>query len=493
MARLRQNTVARRASAWLAALVTIGLLSTGPAFADPTSPPDDDEVQSAREHESLLSIDVAVAEVELITLGTSLDSAWETAKAAGEDYLQAEQDVDDAKSVADQAQERLSTALENVEESRKVLAGIAMEQFRNGGSMSALEAVLSADGITEVIDRTNSLEIVNGIADSAVQQFKADSIVADTMQQRADDALAEAESAANQADAALTAADAAQADAESAMVDGEERRTELISTLATAHNTTVALETQIQDERDAERRARVEERARQDRENAAAESDATSPGAESSATQPGSQSTPSPAQTSTSTPAAPAPSTSGPAPESTPSRTSSPTPAPTTATPTTPAPTTPAPTTPVPTKTPTPKPTTPPQTGGGGTSVGSAAQGAAAVAWAKTKIGSPYGWGSTGPNSYDCSGLTSMAWRSQGVNITRTSRTQYNHVKKIPYSQMRPGDLIFYGSNPSNAQSITHVAIYAGNNKMVEARRPGVPLSVSPVRYSGTMTFAGRP
>src|SRR5690606_4567129 len=90
------------------------------------------------------------------------------------------------------------------------------------------------------------------------------------------------------------------------------------------------------------------------------------------------------------------------------------------------------------------------------------------------QVGKPYVWGGVGPDGFDCSGLTSQAWRAAGVRLDRTSRAQYVQVRKIRYADMRPGDLIFYGSNPADPQSITHVAMYAGNGLMVEAPRPGV-------------------
>ncbi|WP_034229702.1 C40 family peptidase, partial [Actinotalea ferrariae] len=145
--------------------------------------------------------------------------------------------------------------------------------------------------------------------------------------------------------------------------------------------------------------------------------------------------------------------------------------------------------------TPTPPPA-PPATDpfglGTGSQRGSAAQGQAAVDWAVTQVGKAYVWGGTGPDGYDCSGLTSQAWRAAGLSIHRTSRDQYRQVRKIEYSALRPGDLIFYGQGNDPA-SITHVGMYAGGGQMVEASRPGVPVRVTPVRWSGTMPFAGRP
>ncbi|KGM08678.1 C40 family peptidase, partial [Cellulomonas carbonis] len=129
---------------------------------------------------------------------------------------------------------------------------------------------------------------------------------------------------------------------------------------------------------------------------------------------------------------------------------------------------------------------------GTGSQRGSAGQGQAAVEWAMGKVGTPYLWGGTGPDGYDCSGLTSQAWKAAGLSINRTSRDQYKQVRKIAYDQLRAGDLIFYGRG-NDPTSITHVAMYVGGGQMVEASRPGVPVRVTSVRWSGTMPFAGRP
>lgn len=115
------------------------------------------------------------------------------------------------------------------------------------------------------------------------------------------------------------------------------------------------------------------------------------------------------------------------------------------------------------------------------------------MAWALERVGTPYLYGGTGPDGFDCSGLTMRAWSAAGVAINRTSRDQYRQVRKISYDSLRPGDLIFWGSVPSDPGSIHHVAMYVGGGQMVEAPRPGVPVRVTAVRWSGTMPFAGRP
>jgi cell wall-associated NlpC family hydrolase len=90
-----------------------------------------------------------------------------------------------------------------------------------------------------------------------------------------------------------------------------------------------------------------------------------------------------------------------------------------------------------------------------------------AVAFARAQIGKPYEWGATGPDSYDCSGLTMAAYASAGVSIPRTSREQYTigtHIDSM--SDLIAGDLVFYGDT---ASTIHHVGIYAGDGLMIEA------------------------
>ncbi len=101
-----------------------------------------------------------------------------------------------------------------------------------------------------------------------------------------------------------------------------------------------------------------------------------------------------------------------------------------------------------------------------------------AVQAADEVLGSPYRWGAVGPGTFDCSGLTSWAYRQAGVSIPRTSRAQYAALPKVPLDQLAPGDLVFWahGSDPS---SIHHVGIYVGEGRMVHAPRTGDVVKVS--------------
>ena len=96
---------------------------------------------------------------------------------------------------------------------------------------------------------------------------------------------------------------------------------------------------------------------------------------------------------------------------------------------------------------------------------------------ALSKIGSPYGWGATGPNAFDCSGLTSWAYAQAGKSIPRTSSAQAAAGTPVPLSQLQPGDIIAYYGGAS------HVAIYVGNGMMVDALNSGSPVAQRPIDY----------
>ncbi|MFE9257179.1 NlpC/P60 family protein [Streptomyces sp. NPDC006879] len=90
----------------------------------------------------------------------------------------------------------------------------------------------------------------------------------------------------------------------------------------------------------------------------------------------------------------------------------------------------------------------------------------AALAAAQTKLGSAYVPAGTGPNSFDCSGLTQWAYKQAGVSISRTTFTQVNDGVRIGRSQLQPGDLVFFYGD------LHHVGLYAGNGMTLHASNP---------------------
>ncbi|GAB2621025.1 NlpC/P60 family protein [Streptomyces capparidis] len=98
-----------------------------------------------------------------------------------------------------------------------------------------------------------------------------------------------------------------------------------------------------------------------------------------------------------------------------------------------------------------------------------------AIDYAFDQLGDPYLWGAEGPDAFDCSGLTSRAWEYAGTPIPRTSQEQWRQLPRVPMNQLRPGDLVIY------YPGATHVAMYIGDGKVVQAPRTGDVVKVSPV------------
>ncbi|MFI2384241.1 NlpC/P60 family protein [Micromonospora sediminicola] len=100
-----------------------------------------------------------------------------------------------------------------------------------------------------------------------------------------------------------------------------------------------------------------------------------------------------------------------------------------------------------------------------------------AIKTACAQVGDPYVWGATGPNSFDCSGLTQYAYKAAGISLTHFTGAQWNEGRKISASEARPGDLVFFFSD------LHHVGIYLGNGLMVHAPRTGKPVQVGKLQY----------
>ena len=128
-------------------------------------------------------------------------------------------------------------------------------------------------------------------------------------------------------------------------------------------------------------------------------------------------------------------------------------------------------------------------------STGSSAAAQQAIAFARAQIGDPYQWGATGPDTWDCSGLTMMAYRSAGISLPRTSAQQWTvgqHIHDIV--DLAPGDLVFYASNLGDASTIHHVGLYIGDGLMIEAPHTGAfvrTASVNRSDYFGGTRVAG--
>ncbi|MFL6238024.1 MAG: NlpC/P60 family protein [Actinomycetes bacterium] len=113
-------------------------------------------------------------------------------------------------------------------------------------------------------------------------------------------------------------------------------------------------------------------------------------------------------------------------------------------------------------------------------------QASVAVRFAYAQLGKPYQWGATGPGSYDCSGLTMASWAAAGVSLPHSSSAQYGSGQHVSQSDIKPGDLVFFGS------PIHHVGIYIGGGNMIHAPHTGASVEIAPA-FRGDYTGAVRP
>jgi cell wall-associated NlpC family hydrolase len=120
---------------------------------------------------------------------------------------------------------------------------------------------------------------------------------------------------------------------------------------------------------------------------------------------------------------------------------------------------------------------------------GTSAGAKAAIEFAKAQLGEPYVWAAAGPDAWDCSGLTMMAWHAGGIELPHYSAAQYQQTKHITADQLRAGDLVFWGTSPN---TIHHVALYVGNDLIIQAPHTGDVVKVSPL-YASPPNYFGRP
>ena len=106
---------------------------------------------------------------------------------------------------------------------------------------------------------------------------------------------------------------------------------------------------------------------------------------------------------------------------------------------------------------------------------GAISKGNEVVNYASKFLGKPYVYGATGPNAFDCSGLTQYVYNKFGISLSRTTYTQVEEGTKVKRSDLKAGDLVFFNTEGS----ISHVGIYIGDGEFIHAPRTGKPVMVS--------------
>jgi cell wall-associated NlpC family hydrolase len=108
---------------------------------------------------------------------------------------------------------------------------------------------------------------------------------------------------------------------------------------------------------------------------------------------------------------------------------------------------------------------------------------------AESRLGLPYVWGGNGPQVFDCSGLVKWSLAQAGVVMPRVAADQARTGPQVPLSQLQPGDLLFYHTDPTAPGYVSHVAIYVGDWEMIQAPEPGLDVEIVPADFGSE--FAG--
>ena len=429
---MRRETKHRgiRAISVTALFASLAAATPGIALAAPS----DEEIARAREAENAAKMSVAQIEVELASVKSEAEVALQKAMSAAEELNGARYSLEQATQTARQAQADADKAKADYEAGKQEIASIAQTAYRDGGSsLDSIAPYLSADGLRTVETKQATLNSFSASANVKMQKVAALEQVANVMNDAAIQAQAKQAEATAQVEARSAAAQSAANNASNAQAMTAARRDALVAELARKQNTTVELINQREAELEAQRQAAAAEAARQAAAAEAARQQAAAEAARRAREQQNSY-TPTPA-----------PAASYDDDDDTPSW------------------------------------------GGGGGGNSDAAAGA--IAWAKSKLGAQYVWAGEGPG-YDCSGLVTMAYRSQGIYLTHWSQAQYSEGTRVPVSQAQPGDLIFWNWDGGN---IDHVAIYLGNNQIIEAPTFGVPVRITSIYgWSAVLPYAVR-
>ncbi len=432
--------------AWLtrSGLIAALLLwpSAAPAHADPAYPAPS-ELSRARAAVTTGEQQVQALDAALLAASGRLTASQEQLQTAVENYAQAKISLDERNRQVEVAQAQEGLAAAQASKLQSAVGRLAVGTYFSGAQFGGLEVLFAARTPQELAESAASYHIASTVLDRGFSQARTATATAAAAQQQTRMALAQ-QSAATALVAAEQAKVQAQVSAASAVsAEVAAARSASLTKLAALRKTSVALE-----------EAR-EQGLRIEAERAAAARAA----AQAAQTRAAEQAAAAKAERLAQAQARPSPD---PRPRTEPAPRPAPRPAPK----------------------PQPRPD-PPATGSG--------SGATALAWAKTQLGKDYEWAADGPDTYDCSGLTLRAWERAGVYLPHSSRAQYQVTSHIPLAELRPGDLVFYATNTRDPQTIHHVALYYGNQQILEAPFTGAQVRISSIYHSGLLPLGGRP
>ena len=436
-----------RAQLLVATGATLVLLVGTPSLSAQADPvyPSAGQVDAARAAVGDKAAQVAAVQARLMASNARLVEVQTAAEMANENYNLARILLDQRTDAARAAGERAAAAQKTADIASDKQGQFAATAYMQGGNLGQLEAFLSSKGPQDVLDRAAGIALISDIRSRIMQEAEASSVVAGVLRRQAAQAMAQQLAAEVAAESARSAAQAQVDFAAAETVNIHAQQSAMITQLAALRNTSVALERQRQNGLQAEADARAAAAAK-----AAAQARADTQARVAAKARTAREATRRLAAARAEAKrlrelGANRPVTS--APDQAPS---------------------PVFDAPVPAR--------------GGTG--------AVIAFAQAQIGEPYQWGAAGPSSWDCSGLTQMAWAQAGVYLSHYTGYQWDETRRVPLSDLRPGDLVFFGdSGPSSH----HMGLYVGNDQMIEAPHSGAFVRYASIWRSDILAYGGRP
>lgn len=432
----------------LAALIALAHPAVGGALPPPPPNPSDEEIEAGRENARStagrvgeLANRVAAADAELLALVSEVELAMELANKAEVDRQQATDAATAAQRSADQARAAADAAGREIEATRQRLDEFAAGSYRQGSTVGSMTAFFGSRSPQDVLARAQLLDAVSGSQLDVLDDMTRARTDKANKESVARATLAEARRAQAAAEDASRAADAAYDAAVTAQNDQQRRLEEVSAQKAALERELAEAQTQVEG-LEGQRDRYAEWLAAKEAEDAARAAEAAAAAEASEPQRPRSGASGSGRSSSAESPAA-----------------------------------------------------------GDAVSI--------VIKRALSQLGVAYAWGGgngKGPTrgirdggaadshgdyrkvGFDCSGLMIYAFAGVGISLPHYSGYQAKRGKRVPLSQKRPGDMLFWASRGR----IHHVALYIGNGQMVEARQSGTDVMISPVRTSGIVNYAVR-
>ena len=442
----------------LAGAMAVPTLPAEAAKPKPPVIPSKAAVERAKQAAASKAAQVGAIERQLAAAAARLEQLGVQSGIADEAYNGAVYRLQQAKAEAAAAAARAAEAQKTLAAQRQQIGRFAAASYQGGGDVAKLAPLFTAEGPQELLDSAGTAHSVSAAMQGSYLRFTATEVMTNLFKVQADQAVVKVKKATDEAAKAKKAAEAAEAAQSAAVTAIGVQRKQSIAQLATLQNISVQVAAQRQrgleelarlraaelaarKAAELKRRIAAREAAERRREAAEAAREAAQKAREEREQQKQNQDS---------------------GKKNPPKRH---------------------------------KPTPPRDNDGGndGGSHGTRKGAQAAIDFAMRQLGDMYLWGATGPNRWDCSGLTQGAWEQAGVQLPHYSVAQYEQIQHIDEDELRPGDLIFWSLDPNDPGTIHHVAMYLGNGRMIHAPRTGKPVQIDSVYYWEPPDFFGRP